>query len=156
MLDSAWSIKSRLIILPFMLYLGYKLYRMIHIIVTKFLPNCHIYCRNANLPHCQVWQQNQQKTSNFVTTCIMVCSAAPPNNHCTLADEITWHYRIYNWYQSQKSFLVKEKNRNNFALEEMKRTYDSLKELISKYKSNEIPMESLYGMDANYNHYNRT
>ena len=41
------------------------------------------------------------------------------------------------------SFLVKEKNRNNFVLEEMKRTYDSLKELLSKYKSNETPMESL-------------
>ena len=24
----------------------------------------------------------------------MVGSAAPPNNYCTLADEITWHYLI--------------------------------------------------------------
>ena len=39
--------------------------------------------------------------------------------------------------------LVKEKNRNNFVFEEMKKTYESLKELISKYKSNETPMESL-------------
>ena len=49
----------------------------------------------------------------------------------------------YKLYQSQKSFLVEEKNRNNFVLEEMKRKYDSLKELISNYKSNEMPMGSL-------------
>ena len=42
-----------------------------------------------------------------------------------------------------KSFSATEKNRNNFVLEEMKKTYDSLKELISKYYTNETPMESL-------------
>ena len=46
----------------------------------------------------------------------------------------------------QKNFenriLATEKNRNNFVLEEMKKTYDSLKELISKYETNEFNIES--------------